>query len=249
MRLRTLGQQLTHWALALRKPWFQLLFQATREFFPISLLGVPEFKRPAPWIADSYVRRNRRALMGYEPRVKLCGAPPSFQHNLSTLDMLRRQLGCSAPSSHPLYEKRYPYLDRRLLEFLYAIPREQIVRPHQRRSLMRRALAGIVPEEILQRKRKASCARGPMSTVSITWARLSGTNSQMITADLGIIDPAPFLQFLRKTLRGESVPLVAVLRTLYVEDWLRNSLSGGTLAGRPSGWLTLQKTPTDQALS
>ena len=29
----------------------------------------------------------------------------------------------------PPYEKRYPYLDRSLLEFMFAIPREQLVRP------------------------------------------------------------------------------------------------------------------------
>ena len=33
-------------------------------------------------------------------------------------------------------------------EFMYAIPREQLVRPGQRRSLMRRALAGVVPDEL-----------------------------------------------------------------------------------------------------
>jgi hypothetical protein len=53
------------------------------------------------------------------------------------------------------YEARYPYLDRRLCEFLFSIPGEQILRSMQRRSLMRQALVGIVPSEILQRKRKA----------------------------------------------------------------------------------------------
>ena len=49
---------------------------------------------------------------------------------------------------------RYPYYDRDFLEFMYAIPREQIVRVGQRRSLMKRALVGIVPDEILNRKKK-----------------------------------------------------------------------------------------------
>lgn len=54
------------------------------------------------------------------------------------------------------YEARYPYLDRRLCGFLFSIPREQILRSMQRRSLMRQALVGIVPSEILQRKQSIS---------------------------------------------------------------------------------------------
>ena len=66
-------------------------------------------------------------------------------------------------SLHPelLREVRYPYLDRDFLEFMYAIPREQIVRVGQRRSLMKRALVGIVPDELLNRKRKASFHQEP----------------------------------------------------------------------------------------
>jgi asparagine synthase len=89
------------------------------------------------------------------PEARVFGPLPSFQMNLDALNGLRSQLGCSSLSSAPRYEKRYPYLDRDLLEFVYAIPREQLVRPGQRRSLMRRALIGIVPDVILQRKRKA----------------------------------------------------------------------------------------------
>lgn len=40
---------------------------------------------------------------------------------------------------------------------------EQLVRPGHRRSLMRRALVGIVPDELLNRKCKEYIARGPMT--------------------------------------------------------------------------------------
>ena len=73
------------------------------------------------------------------------------------LEALRRQLACDALSSEPPYEKRYPYLDRALLEFMYAIPREQLVRPGQRRSLMRRALVGIVPDRTPEQETQSLC--------------------------------------------------------------------------------------------
>jgi asparagine synthase (glutamine-hydrolysing) len=102
------------------------------------------------------------------------------------LDTLRRQLACSVLSPEP-YEKRYPYLDRDLLEFLFAIPREQLVRPGERRSLMRRALAEIVPAEILNRKRKAFVSRAPMLAISQEWASLTNETNHMIGTSLGII--------------------------------------------------------------
>ena len=138
---RTLAHQLKVWALNKRKPWFYLLFDAARGFFPPALVGVPKHKRPAAWLNPAFVKRNRAALTGYEDRTKIFGPLPSFQGNVGTVDVLRRQLACSDLSSDLPREKRYPYLDRGLLEFLSAIPREQLVRPGQRRSLMRRALS------------------------------------------------------------------------------------------------------------
>src|SRR5213075_2882466 len=110
-----------------------------------------------------------------------------FQGNLGTLDILRRQLARAAAPFDPPFDKRYPFLDRDLLEFMFAIPREQLVRPTQRRSLMRRALVGIVPDEILNRKTKAFVARAPMKTVSRDWAKLMEMTQNMVIGSLGIV--------------------------------------------------------------
>jgi asparagine synthase (glutamine-hydrolysing) len=67
---------------------------------------------------------------------------------------LATQLSCSNPPLVGCLEKRYPYLDRSLFTFLASIPREQILQATRRRHLMRRALKGLVPEEVLFRKTK-----------------------------------------------------------------------------------------------
>ena len=59
-------------------------------------------------------------------------------------------------------EYRYPYLDWDLVEFLLCVPREQLVRPGRRRYMMRNALKGIVPAEVLERRRKAFITRSPL---------------------------------------------------------------------------------------
>jgi len=230
-RFRTLAHQLKVWALNKRKPWFHLFFEAARGFFPPALVGVPQHRRPAPWLNRDFVKRNRAALQGYETRLKLFGPLPSFQDNLSTLDVLRRQLLCSALSSEPPYEKRYPYLDRDLLEFLYAAPREQLVRPGQRRSLMRRALIGIVPDELLNRKRKAFVVRAPMAAISTEWASLLEMSEHMVSALLRIVETQGLSEVLEKVRRAQVAPIVPLLRTIAIEIWLRSLLKRGILVG------------------
>jgi asparagine synthase (glutamine-hydrolysing) len=217
-----LAHQLKLWALEKRKPWFHLFWEAARGFFPAGLVGVPKYMRPAPWLLSSFVKRHRAALTGYPSRTKLFGPLPSFQENVGALDALRRQLACKALPFEPPFEKRYPYLDRGLLEFMFAIPREQVVRPTQRRSLMRRALVGIVPDEILNRKTKAFVVRSPMVAISNDWAHFAEMTQNMLTSSLGIADPERISEALQKVRRGEEIPIVTLRRTLFLEGWLKD---------------------------
>jgi asparagine synthase (glutamine-hydrolysing) len=221
-QLCALAHQLKVWALEKRKPWFHLFWEAARGFFPPTLVGVPKYMRPAPWLQSSFVKRHWAALTGYPSRTKLFGPLPSFQENMATLDALRRQLARTALPFEPPFEKRYPYLDRGLLEFMFAIPREQLVRPTQRRSLMRRALVGIVPDEILNRKTKAFVARSPMVAISNDWPHFVEITQSMLSTSVGIVDPERILETLQKVRRGQEVPIVALRRTFFLEDWLKD---------------------------
>lgn len=231
-----LAQQLKTWALQLRKPWIQLFWGAARDFFPIGLAGVPKWARPAPWLQRAFAKRHWAALAGYPKRVTVFGALPSFQANMEALRALRRQLACAALPFGPTFEKRYPYLDRDLLEFMYAIPREQLVRPAQRRSLMRRALAGIVPDEILNRKSKAFVARAPMVGISNDWARLMEITQDMLCSWLGIVDSSRLREMLQKARRGEDeLPMISLTRTLLVEGWLKDIREFGVVNLKTAG--------------
>ncbi len=217
-----LAHKLKVWALEKRKPWFHLFWEAAAGFFPPALVGVPKNMRPAPWLRSDFVKHHRAVLTGYRSRVKMFGPLPSFQENLGTLDALRRQLARTALPFEPPFERRYPYLDRGLLEFMFAIPREQLVRPTQRRSLMRRALVGIVPDEILNRTRKAFIARWPLVRISKEWTHWAEMTQHMVSSSLGIVDPERISEALQKARRGEEVPIVKLMRTIFLEEWLRD---------------------------
>ncbi|HKT25440.1 MAG TPA: asparagine synthase-related protein [Terriglobales bacterium] len=224
---RTLAHQLKCWALSKRKPWFHLFFEAARAFFPPSVVGVPRYLQPGWWLTAGFRRRNRAALRGYETRLKLFGPLPTFQQNIWTLDGLRRQLACDVLPTDPLREKRYPYLDRDLLEFLYAVPREQLVRPGERRSLMRRALAGIVPNEILHRRRKAYVARSPLAAIAQKSEGMIKLSRCMILDSLQIVNESAFRDALQAAINGRDISIVQLMRTLGIEMWLRNLRTWG----------------------
>lgn len=216
-RFRTLARGLKRWALTQRRPWFHLLFHTLKSFCPVHLTSSPRDRRLPSWLTTDFVKQHRLALLGYEQRLKFFGTLPSHQENLSALNTIRRQLSCSVPGAQPPYEKRYPYLDRDLLEFLYAIPREQIVRPGQRRSLMRRALKSLVPQEILQRKRKAFVAQDPLDYFRTESRSLSAMANGRLAA---FVYRSRLQQAIKGAEEGQATPVIQLVRTLNLAAWL-----------------------------
>jgi asparagine synthase (glutamine-hydrolysing) len=238
-KFATLARQLKFWALDKRRPWLHLLWQTCRGFLPRA--GELQNCRPAPWLRPNFVRRQTAALSGYARRLRVFGPLPSFQENLSALEGLRRRLAWSTLSAQFRCEKRYPYLDRSLLEFLYAVPREQLVRPGHRRSLMRRALRGIVPGELLLRRRKAFVDRAPRMAISDQWRSLVQERQEMICASLRLVDQDRLLNAMDKARQGHEVQIVPLLRTLVSEYWLRHVAHHGVF-----GPLSFANDPIEQ---
>jgi asparagine synthase (glutamine-hydrolysing) len=135
---------------------------------------------------------------------------------------LRNQLASFPLPFEPPYEKRYPYLDRDLLEFLFALPPEQLLRPNERRSLMRRALRQILPDEILTRRRKAFVTRHPLPQRPSQWTALHKFAGNLHPATRQVIDSTAFDEALTNAEYGREVPLIPLLRTVALDLWLRS---------------------------
>jgi asparagine synthase (glutamine-hydrolysing) len=220
LHVKRLSHSLRAWALARRKPWFQLLLEMAKEFLPKRRSSRSVSKLAPEWLDREFVKRHWLALHGYESRLRILGPLPSFQVNRAVIDAVRRQISsASIPFASP-FERSFPYLDRDLLEFAFAIPREQMVRPGQRRSLMRRALRNVLPEPILNRKRKAFVAHAPFATLEDRWQDFLYLSQQMQSETLGIIDGSRFLDVGRKAHNNLDVPVGALLRACVMEQWL-----------------------------
>jgi len=125
------------------------------------------------------------------------------------------------PGLRVRYEYRYPLLDRDLVDFLLRVPPEQVRRPGNRRSLMRRAMREILPIEILERKRKAFPARAlslfPVEHRNEIDALFRGSR----LGAMGYIDEAKFRIELYRSNFDRTKPL---MKMIGLELWLRNDL-------------------------
>jgi asparagine synthase (glutamine-hydrolysing) len=232
-RFLTLAQRLNAWAAKMRKPRLPLLWKAARGFFAPSLTGVSIDMHPTPWLNPGFVRRNLAALCGYPSTVKLFGPLPSFQESTAILNVMRRLLAFRTVRPELLREVRFPFLDRDFLEFLYAIPRGQIVGVGKRRFLMKRALVGIVPDEVLNRRRKADIRPIPQLDRS-KWPSPMDLLQCNVASSLWIVDGNRFLEALQKAQWNKDVPVSILKRTLTLESWLCHLKRGGVLTSSMS---------------
>jgi asparagine synthase (glutamine-hydrolysing) len=231
-RIFELGRQLKAWATRMKKPRLPLLWRGIRGFLSTVPLEISQNNLFFAWCDPGFVNRNLRAFRGYPFRVRLFGAPPSSQHFIHALDDTRRFLAHHTHHLHPLRQARYPYLDRDLLEYACAIPREQIVRAGERRSLMKRALAGIVPDELLNRRPKPALwnQNKLASKVLPDWRTLAAADHAMVSSSLGMIDTTRFLAALQSSSRNEGNSISSLKRTLSLEAWLSHLADRGLLA-------------------
>ena len=231
---RSLRKQLTQWALSQRRPWLHLLFETLRAFAPPYLGGTTVARRTPSWLTSQFQSRFRSVLQGYDCPLTVWGPLPSFQENLSAVEALRRQLAASNAGSEETADKRYPYLDCDLLQFLFTVPRRQLVEPGRRRSLMRRSLAGIVPDAILNRRRKAYVTRAPRTAIARHWQDIQSLTRDMVAESLGIVSSAAFRQSLEGFRSGKEMAIVPIQRMLSLECWLRNLARWGVQSHRYS---------------
>lgn len=210
------------WCLSTRCTLYQMLFRSMS--FTISLYYGPRLPESS---LPSWVRDDTRKVAKQLVRTDITG-----QNTLgrSTMALTNARAWWSImetlPSSYPgwlaRYEFRYPYLDRDLVEFLFKVPNQELVRPGTRRLMMRRALRGIVPSVVLDRKRKAFLSRAPLAYLRSNSSRLEEFFKRSLLSELGYVDGAAMHLDARAILNGADYsPVKFLLRAISLELWLR----------------------------
>jgi asparagine synthase (glutamine-hydrolysing) len=85
-------------------------------------------------------------------------------------------------------EARYPFMDRRLVEFCFGVPSEQKFLGGWPRSLLRRGMAGVLPDPIRLRRGKRGTAQWLATSMALEETRIQSTLSGAIERAAGYLD-------------------------------------------------------------
>jgi asparagine synthase (glutamine-hydrolysing) len=186
---------------------------------PSPLTGVT----PMPWLPrkkiDAYAEAGARARAEH---ADLSSAPVTAALAFVHVDQARCSIALHPSRLTGAVDLSYPYLDRRLVQFMLAVPFSQKSRPGISRSLQRRALEGVLPEAVRTRKHKANGAGQLMRMFQAEASRIDHVlSTDLRLADLGLIDRASFLAAAERVRGGDGTFLTGVLKTIAAEQWLR----------------------------
>jgi asparagine synthase (glutamine-hydrolysing) len=237
----SLAQQLMAWSLVKRRPGIRLLWQSAIEILPSSLRQyLAKEAKIEPWIRKDFAKRTRLAIKQLDVDEHFGMWLPTRCSYIAGVLLMANKLAKYTPPTAALEEARYPYLDQTLIEFILSIPATQMLRPGERRSLMRRSLVGIVPQEILARRTKQVGARGPVMVLEKHWNELQSVYQTPFSSSLGYVDEAQLLKTICDARTGKVVSLVRLLWTISLEYWLRD-LAGRGLLDIPAASLSLAR--------
>jgi asparagine synthase (glutamine-hydrolysing) len=233
LQLNEFVKHIFGWSLAMRVPALHLLIESVALLIPGSLRRFAAPSRPLhKWVKPAFAGRHR---LGRPVMTAAEGSifwRPSTRDAYQTLANLSRQITHLRPL---VVERRYPFLDQSLVEFLTSIPTEQLIRPGQRRSLLRRALGNLLPPEVLARRTKASSGRCVTLSVQKHWSFLSQILRSPQGPGLDCIDHDELLNTL-KQIKDGALPdgFFHAMRAVSLVLWTRHMYDRQPAAGYPS---------------
>lgn len=227
-----LAQQLLAWSLVKRRPWLHLLYDAITDLLAPSLRQYfVAHATVEPWIDRKFAKRARITVRRLDVEEHFGMWLPTRRSSIGGVVLMAAKLSkWKSPTLAP-EEYRYPYLDQVLIEYTLSIPANQLLRPGNRRSLMRRALEGLVPPDVLRRKTKQIGARTPAIGLEMALSEIETAFNSPLSSRLKYVNPLSFLDKLHTASNGKDMALVPMLKTISLEFWLRNLASRGLIAG------------------
>lgn len=230
MRWFRFKRRLDIWAKRMGTAQFQLLRKSIVGLIPTLHSNSGANRLPAAWFNPDFIQRNSTSFSGCPGRLRILGPLPSFQEDMAKLENNRRFLSFRGLRAGLLLERRFPYLDRDLLEFSYAIPKEQLVGVGKRRYLMKRSLSGMIPAEILDR-RQIGDSKPPGGAIPVEWTQWCQSMRQVLSRSVDIIDPCRLLRVMQTGWLSDEHCWQLLSRTLTLISWLSHLAKRGIVVG------------------
>jgi asparagine synthase (glutamine-hydrolysing) len=148
--------------------------------------------------------------------------------------MLKRHRDCASRQGDDLLrgslQAAEPFLDRKLVEFMIAVPPEFQIRPNLKKLLLREALKDILPAEIRSRRDKVVAGSQRCRAVAAHRNELHFLITRLPETIAGYINQHKLLNTIDRVAQGDSVYEPALHAVLSMVVWAhRLPWSGGIL--------------------
>lgn len=135
---------------------------------------------------------------------------------------LIRMIASGAYAERDGIELRSPLLYQPLVDFSFAIPFEQKLRPGEVRSLMRRALRNDLPEKVLYRPGKGEISEAMHKGLLRESSRVDSLLADPLVCSLGYVDRKRLRSAVSLAKHGAKLNVGALLKTISLEIWLQS---------------------------
>lgn len=209
------------WSRSMGVPYMQLLYgQALPRAVAAVRSRTP--RQEIPPLPDWLPERHKKAYADHMASSETRGQTlPSMRIQLRELRSLFNMTSAGYTNEYRDVYVSHPYLSRPLVEFCLAVPPDQFLRNGEGRSLMRRAMSGLLPPRILTRKSKGAINEAFSRALQKDWELMDDLRQWQL-CQRGFADPSILQEHLTKLMLGIDPPGSHSVRILSAERWLRS---------------------------
>ncbi len=224
-RVGRLWREMDRWQQALRLPLSNLVFRyCLRPLMGRPLLSYGWTPGGHDWITESFGRKwnlRDRARGANMPRTGRGSADHWHVERIGWITgfLLRGYLEKAC-------DIRYPFLHRPLVELALAMPWSLKAVPGEPKAVLRRAMKGILPEQVRCRTQNASTGHAVYNGLRKEWPVLEKLVDSSVLVELGAVDRERLRTALHLARQGHAPDLGGLLSTLTLDAWLQHAFLG-----------------------
>lgn len=230
-RLAPLWREIDGWQRALKMPLGNVVSRyCLRPLASRPLISYDRLPETPDWVAPPFARRwnlRERARRGGMPSARRGVADQWHVEKVGRVTgfLLRGYLEKAC-------DIRYPFLHRPLVELALATPWSLKAVPGEPKAILRRAMRGVLPEEVRRRTQNASTGHAAYTGLRREWPFLERLVTSSMLVELGVVRRERLRNALHLARQGHAFDLGGLLSTLTLDAWLQYAVRKGDAAGR-----------------